>query len=66
MLGVESNFEGAVLSMVGEITCSSWGFLRWEVKEEKIEANGGNPLSIFEGSLAVCPVFCSGAQHYSE
>lgn len=59
MLGVEDKFEGAILSMVGGIIWSSWGFLRWNVKEERKEAKGGKPLSVIYGPFTVCPVFCS-------
>lgn len=51
MLGVDGNFEDAVLSMMGGITWSSWGFLRWDVKEERTEANGSKPLFRLLGVL---------------
>lgn len=55
MLGVDGNFEDAVLFMMGEITWSFWGFLRWDVKEERTEANGSKPLFCLLGVLGSVP-----------
>lgn len=59
MLGVEGKFEDAILSTVGRIIWSPCGFLRRTLKQDRKEVNGGKTPSVFYGSWAMCPVFCS-------